>query len=196
MFLKTIFSSLFLVFMTCFVAFGQTPEQSYQPFQSTRNGGIKAGVNVATIPQMAESDLFLGFHAGIFGNAQVSRHVGYGGEMNYSRQGVTIQNVECALNYFNIPVVVNVHTGPVTFQGGLYWAMLLGAKAGDDKDITSYLQATDYGLLVGLNFNTSGPTFFSARYNLGLQNINDGFAIPKEADIRNRNIQFGAGYKF
>ncbi|HSI90473.1 MAG TPA: hypothetical protein VK927_05115, partial [Adhaeribacter sp.] len=130
---------------------------------------------------------------------EVDQHFGYGAEVNFSKQGVTIDNQDLTLNYISVPVMLNLLEGPVTFQGGVYGAVFLNARIRNGqawKDLTPYFQDTDYGIVLGLNFYPAGPTFISARFNLGLHNINDNLTKPADAVLKNRNIQLSGGYRF
>lgn len=172
---------------------------SKQPekFKPVRTTGIRAGISLAKVSNIRETEVLPGFYGGILGYRQISEGFGYGGEINFSQQGATVQSVECALNYLSVPLMLNLHANPVVFQAGLYGAYLFSATARVNKeDIGRYFQETDYGFVAGVNFHTASPTFFSARVNIGIKNINNGFASPKETVLQNRVFQLGAGYKF
>lgn len=192
---------LILAFLIGYAASAQTIQGEKPDFRPIRSGGIKAGVNIASLTNLKDSESYLGFHAGLFGNRQVSEGFGYGGELNFSHQGVTASNLDISLNYITIPVLVNLYTGILTFQAGVYGAFLLSANvkaAYVTGDATSLFKGTDHGLLVGFNLNPAGPTFFGGRFNLGLKNVNNfqDLTVPNNTDLRNRNIQVTAGYEF
>ncbi len=176
-----------------------TPDATYAPFRPQRTAGLKLGVNIANVTNLAESDIFIGYHGGFFGYVQISELLGAGGELNYSHQGVTASNIDLALNYLSIPVMANFYFDPVTFQAGGYGAFLFSAQGRNGTqtaDISNYFQDNDYGLLFGLLFDTPGRTFFCGRVNWGLMNINNGLTKPKNVELFNRNIQVSFGYKF
>ncbi|WP_191906965.1 porin family protein [Adhaeribacter soli] len=197
--MKTLFTLLLVTLFSCHLAFAQHEQPVSTAFKPVRTAGIKVGINFASVSNLAESDVYMGVHAGFFGNVQTSEGVGFGGELNYSHQGVTASNLDVGLNYLSIPMLVNLYSGPVTFQGGIYGAYLFSAnlKNGQAKgDISGYLRDTDYGLLVGINLNPLGATFVYARFNLGLKNINKQLITPAHVELYNRNIQLGLGYRF
>jgi hypothetical protein len=196
---KYLFLLISITVFSCQAAIAQTPDTSSTVFHSVRTAGLKAGFNVANISNLAVSDVYLGWHAGIFGNVQASEGFGYGTEINYSKQGVSVNNFDISLNYVSVPVFLNLYTGPVIFQAGGYGAFLFSAS-GDGgqarKELTQFFQDTDYGLLVGFVLKPGSRTFLAGRFNLGFNNINDHFTDPPSADIRNRNIQLSLGYDF
>ena len=197
--MRALFTLLLVTLFSSHLAFAQYEQPLTTAFKPVRTSGIKAGLNLASVSNLAESDVYMGVHAGFFGNVQTSEGFGFGGELNYSHQGVTASNLDVGLNYLSIPLLVNLYSGPVTFQGGIYGAYLISAnlKNGQSKgDITSYFQDTDYGLLVGINLNPLGATFINARFNLGLKNINNQLTTPANVELYTRNIQLGLGYRF
>lgn len=197
--LKTLLTFFLIAFCTIATLQAQTPDTSNAVFRSVRTAGLKAGINAANISNLAASDVYLGWHAGIYGNVQVSEAFGYGAEINYSKQGVTVNGIDLGMNYLNIPLYLSLYAGPVTFHAGGYGAFLfsaIGTNGQARKEFTQFFQDTDYGLLVGFFIKPGGRTFLTGRFNLGLNNINDHFTDPPAADIRNRNIQLGLGYDF
>jgi hypothetical protein len=198
--LKALLIFGFIAFFGWQTAFAQSINAVvYEPWIPVRTAGITGGINVASISNLASSDSFLGFHAGLFGEVQSSDDLGYGGEVSFSKQGVTVSNIDFGLNYLSIPLFLNLYSGKVTFQGGGYGSALFlaTAKMGQDKkDITDSFQTTDFGLLVGLRYKPGDQTFISARFNLGMQNINNSFTEREDVALRNRNLQISAGYQF
>ncbi len=168
-------------------------------FQPVLHYGIKGGVNISSISEIATNDPFIGFHTGVFGAYQVSENSGFGAEINYSRQGVSGNFLDISLSYLNIPVMINLYDGPATFQLGAYGARLLKAdsRVGLEKQkINQMLEKNDFGLVVGLTYCPMGVTFVGARFNLGLMNINDHLTTSDQVNLRNRNAQIQVGYKF
>ena len=60
----------------------------------------------------------------------------------------------------------------------------------DTKDITSNV---DFGLNFGLGYKLASGLNFSARYNLGLSNVDDS---DFDVEIKNSVFQFSVGYFF
>ncbi|MBK0403201.1 PorT family protein [Adhaeribacter sp. BT258] len=197
--MKALFTLLFLASFSLQHTIAQTSKAIAETWVPVQKAGVKGGVNVASVSNLANSSAFLGLHGGFFGEIRPREAFGYGGEVMFSKQGVTASNLDFSLNYLSVPVFLNLYHGKVTFQGGGYGALLFmaTAKMGQDKkDITDNFQTTDYGLLVGLRFRPLDKTFIGLRFNLGLQNINNNFTKNSAAVLRNRNIQVSAGYQF
>ncbi|MFC5271113.1 outer membrane beta-barrel protein [Adhaeribacter terreus] len=197
--MKALFTFFFLAFFGLQNTYAQTSKAIKEDWVPVQKAGVKGGVNVASISNLANSSAFMGVHGGFFGEVQPRESFGYGGEVMYSKQGVTASNIDFGLSYLSVPVFINLYHGKVTFQGGGYGALLFmaTAKIGQEKkDLTDNFQTTDYGLLVGLRFRPLDKTFIGARFNLGLQNINNNFTERQNAILRNRNLQISAGYQF
>ena len=197
--MKALFTFLFIAFLSLPTAYAQTAKSTEPRWETLRHGGVKGGVNVASVSNLASSNAFLGFHAGFFGEVQPREAFGYGAEVQYSKQGVTASNLDFSLDYLSLPLLLNFYQGKVTAQGGVYGAVLFlaTARVGQEKqDVTDRFQSSDYGLLFGLKFSPLNKTFVGARFQLGLQNINNSFTKNSDAILRNRNLQISAGYQF
>jgi hypothetical protein len=191
--------NIFLAYLAEQKTFAQTPDTTKAPSHTLYTAGIRAGINAAVVSNLAYSDVYLGWHTGVFGSIQARESVGVGGEINFSKQGVSVSGVDIALNYLNVPLYLNLYSGPVIFQGGIYGAFLAGAKATNDEvktKVTGFFQDTDYGFIIGATLSPATRTFVGARFYLGMQNVNNHFAEPETAILLNRNIQLSAGYRF
>jgi hypothetical protein len=172
------------------------------------SGGIKAGLNFANMNFESDGGDFspdnrTSFHVGLFATLMVSESFGVQPEVLYNSIGakyeVPIAGGESIykLNYISIPImlrynpakVFNIHAGP---QFGL----LLSAKEefdGDSDDIKDGLKGLDLGLGLGIGLDLPMGLTASARYTLGLSNINDG--DDDEGKVKNNVIQLSVGYK-
>jgi hypothetical protein len=136
------------------------------------------------------------------------------GEGHWTMKGVKGKDsgvdLSAKLTYFEVPVLLRgmsatggvkpfVEFGPVI---AFKLSCDIEAKSGttsfntDCDAVGGKVKTTDYGLLggAGLEWTAMGrPWTLSARYNLGLQNLNDE---GSDTDAKNRNIQFLLGFRF
>ncbi|HSI90475.1 MAG TPA: outer membrane beta-barrel protein, partial [Adhaeribacter sp.] len=124
--MKALFTCIFIAFFTAAAAWAQTPPQNAPKSERpSRIIGIRGGGNIANITGY---DLAFGYHAGVFVDMLPGKSAGYGLEINYSRQGGTIENTSIVANYLVIPVLFNLYGSEVAFQVGPYAAPLLNAR--------------------------------------------------------------------
>jgi hypothetical protein len=165
----------------------------------TVNFGLKGGLNLATIDNNENNNINsrLGFHGGLFANIPVSSQIAVQPEAVYSVQGAKYpignDEVNLALNYVNIPVMVQAMVGRGFFaQAGPQLGILTGTadKVNDVETgfvSTDDFKKTDVSLGVGLGYKGISGFGIDARYNLGLTNINN-FGT---ANIKNNVLQVG-----
>lgn len=161
--------------------------------------GVKAGLNLAFITGDNTEDLTpnTDFHFGIMAEWKVSNKFALQPEIIYSRQGSDL-NIESegriSLNYLNVPIIGKYYvTKRLSLEAGPQIGFLLSTKGGtlNYKDL---LKTTDFGVNFGVGYKLDNGLNFSARYNLGLTNINnvDGFSEKN----RNGVVQLSVGYFF
>jgi hypothetical protein len=165
----------------------------------TINFGLKGGLNLATIDNNENNNINnrLGFHGGLFANIPVSSQIAVQPEAVYSVQGAKYpignDEVNLALNYVNIPVMVQAMVGRGFYaQAGPQLGILTGTadKVNDVETgfvSTDDFKKTDVSLGVGLGYKGISGFGIDARYNLGLTNINN-FGT---ANIKNNVLQVG-----
>ena len=67
-------------------------------------------------------------------------------------------------------------------------------SASGDDDVKDDLKSIDFGLNFGFGYEFTENVFASARYNVGLSDIND--VQCSDMKIQNGVLQFSVGYKF
>ena len=134
-------------------------------------------------------------------------------DYNYWYDDTPVDNIQYQANllYLSVPVIGKYYViEPLSIDFGPQIGMLLSAKSkttitywdddsdSDTEDIKDDLKTIDFGLNFGATYNFKNNMFASARYTLGLTNIDDSPTEPgeKSTDIKNQVFQFSFGYKF
>lgn len=163
------------------------------------NIGVKGGVNVASWDHSQNANLNsrVGYHAGLFANIPVSTQIAIQPEAVYSSQGIKYTeagiNHSLALNYVNIPVMVQAMVGRGFYaQAGPQLGILTGIADKVNDTETGFFEKSDFkttDVAVGVGLGYKGISGFGidARYNLGLTNINN----TGSANIKNNVLQVG-----
>jgi hypothetical protein len=204
--------------------------------------GAKAGLNLASISgdDTDDFDSRTSFHAGAMAEFKISEKFSFQPELLYSGQGAKFENsesgefgsfseeVEINLDYLNIPLMAKYYiTEGFSLEAGPQVGFLLSAKEkyeynerfGDEtfsesgeEDIKDFVKNVDFGLSFGLGYKLQNGLNFSARYYLGLSDINDFeesrdvefrdsaelMKVQKSQNIKNQNnvFQLSVGYFF
>lgn len=180
--------------------------------------GFKIGLNASNLhEEAAETKNKYSFHAGMFIEAFINEKFAIQPELLYSSQGSKEEGkmpfpfsgipakATLTLNYINLPIMFKYY--PITelsITAGPQIGFLVNSKLDieskylsnievDQSLIKSELSKFDYGINFGLEYNYSG-VFFSARYNLGLADIQRQNNSSSKA--YNRVFQLSTGYKF
>lgn len=134
-------------------------------------------------------------------------------DYNYWYDDTPVDNIQYQANllYLNVPVIAKYYViAPLSIDFGPQVGVLLSAKSkttttywDDDSDsdtesIKDDLKTLDLGLNLGATYNFKNNMFASARYTMGLMNIDDTKREPgeKKTDIKNQVFQLSVGYKF
>lgn len=168
--------------------------------------GAKAGVNFADITG-DDVESFKGltsFHLGAVAEIPICNSISLQPELLYSRQGSDYEEASFSgsvkADYLNVPVMAKYYLGEgFSVEAGPQIGFLMSAKDeydGGDDDIKDYLKSTDFGVNFGLGYKLDNGLNFSARYNLGLSNVNDSNDLDAGAEYKNSVIQIGIGYFF
>lgn len=164
------------------------------------NLGLKGGLNVASLDNSEDQNLNsrIGYHAGLFANIPVGYQIAIQPEVVYSSQGVKYTEAgfehSLALNYVNIPVMVQANVGRGFYaQAGPQLGILTSVDDEVSDTETGFFQkndfkSTDVALGVGLGYKGLSGFGIDARYNLGLTNINN---TGRSANIKNNVLQVG-----
>lgn len=190
--------------------------------------GIKGGVNFASIggDDVGEFDGLTSFHAGLVSEIKFPGKFAIQPELLYSAQGyesnfnntingvVIGEDVSVNLDYLTIPLMAKYYIiDNLAIEAGPQLGLLLSANRESEErvsganinvtenreeDIKDSVNGTDIGFAAGLSFNTGTGAFISARYVLGISNINDFTESENSVDISNQNnvIQLSIGYLF
>ena len=161
--------------------------------------GAKAGLNFAFITGDNTEDLKpnTDFHFGLMAEFKISDKFSLQLELIYSGQGAELNIASegrISLNYLNLPLIGKYYvTKQLSLEAGPQIGYLLSTKGGtlDYKDL---LKPIDFGVNFGVGYKLANGLNFSARYNLGLSNINDvdGFSDKN----RNGVVQLSVGFFF
>ena len=129
--------------------------------------------------------------------------------------GFTVEKInnKFKLGYMNIPLMLKYHVKQGFFvEFGPQVGFLISAKndydyteyyvsdgevyisESDSEDIKDNLKSIDFGLNFGFGYEFTENVFASARYNVGLSDIND--VQGSNVEIQNGVFQFSVGYKF
>ncbi|MFK7781514.1 porin family protein [Psychroserpens sp.] len=161
--------------------------------------GAKAGLNFAFITgdNSEDFDPNTDFHFGLLAEIPISEKFSFQPELIYSGQGYDT-NIDSegiiALNYLNIPLISKYYvTKRWSLEAGPQMGFLLSTKGGTE-DYKDHFKTTDFGVSFGVGYKLDNGLNFSARYNLGLSNINNVDGVSDKN--RNGVFQLSIGYFF
>ncbi len=154
-------------------------------------GGIKGGLNFASVDSDVDTDGKTGYHFGLYAQAGLAG-IFIQPEILFSAKGA--EDVD--LSYVEVPIllrknfakVLNIHAGP-------QFGFLLDAEADTGSgtvDIKDDLKSMDLSAVVGAGVSLPGGLNGGLRYVLGLSDINDFDGAPES---KNRTFQIYIGYK-
>ena len=164
--------------------------------------GVKAGMNFANLNgDIEENDMKLGFHFGGVAEIMFNDKFAVQPELLYSSQGTQFdfagETLKYNLDYINVPVMAKYYVAEgFSVEAGPQVGFLVSAKSkfdGDTEDIED-LKSIDFGFNFGAGYKLDSGLNFSARYNLGLSNIDD--VDNSDFEIKNGVIQVSVGYMF
>mgnify|MGYP003612481077 CR=1 FL=1 len=185
--------------------------------------GAKVGLNVATLNgDVEDAKSLIGAHLGGFVEIKINEKFAFQPELLYSMQGAKSEYSESEpdysyseeakykLGYLNVPLMAKYFaTDKLFIEAGPQIGFLMSAKnefkfsetfmgdtesASGDVDIKDNLKSIDFGLNFGLGYEFTENVFASARYNVGLSDIND--VQGSNDKIQNGVLQVSVGYKF
>ncbi|HEY0274134.1 MAG TPA: porin family protein [Chitinophaga sp.] len=173
--------------------------------------GIKAGANLGKLDGTGYDDAFkLGYHLGGFAQVNLMKGFGVQGELIFSQSTTrTVDNFsdiydgenlredangqKIKLNYLSIPVMVNIPLGTprVKLQLGPQYSILVSNR-NVIKASREAFKSGDFGVVGGLWFQL--PIInLSARYVIGLSDMNNFSEATDQSKWRNQSIQLGVG---
>jgi opacity protein-like surface antigen len=183
--------------------------------------GPKAGLVLTTIegsePGQYETKSKFSFYGGGFLEYKISKFA-MDLDVNFAVEGSKgknryQQNFDDAPLFFdstlNIYAVNFNFTGKYyvlddfVLKGGAYYGTIIKVKYEVDggslfngrQDVSDSFEKSDYGLVVGTEYNLTDKFFIEAKYALGLKNIRKDDPIAGEIELKNRVLFIGVGYK-
>lgn len=163
--------------------------------------GLKGGLNLSSLTDNNSGYGYqnrLGYHVGGLAQINLTPQVAIQPEVVYSSQGTkyTVGATEhsLALNYLNIPIMVQAKVGRGVYaEVGPQIGFLTSADDKINGAETNYFTTqdfknTDVALGFGLGFQGASGIGVDARYNLGLTDINNTGRLN---NLRNNVLQIG-----
>jgi len=182
--------------------------------------GAKAGVNFASVSgdETDRVDGRTSFHVGGLVEIPISEVFSVQPELLYSSQGAKSEIIinattfesKLKLDYINIPILAKFYVADgFSLEAGPQIGFLVSADQenevteGDNDnleiegegDVSDFYSGIDLGIGAGVAYRLINGVFFSARYVLGLSNIND-FDGSDDFKQQNNVIQLSVGYSF
>lgn len=174
--------------------------------------GAKAGVNINKIDGLAYKDAFnYNFQAGVFAQFNITKKIGIQTEVNFVQTQSEFSNDpntitddlfgggtqhKAKLDYLEVPLLMNINIGPtqkVKLQLGPAYGGLLKQTVDSLKTGTNNLYKNGEWSAIGGLWIQLPLVNFSARYKLGLSNIND---YNNTQTWKNQAIQISVGITF
>lgn len=161
--------------------------------------GPKAGVNIANLNGLEDTDMKVGFHVGAFAEIFFTDKFALQPELLYSAQGAKASegDVKTNLDFINIPIMAKYYViDNLAVEAGPYVGFLMKAELkgdGGSLDIKDEMNSVDFGLGLGASYSLDNGFFGGARYNFGFSDL------PKDNEgdaVKNGVIQISVGYKF
>ena len=158
--------------------------------------GAKGGLNFASVSgdNTNGTDVVTSFNFGVVSEIPISDKFSFQPELMYSGQGYGLKDNTIALSYLNIPLMGKYYlTKGLSVEAGPQIGFLFSAK-NDKTNIKDLYTTFDFGANFGLGYKLENGLNFSARYNLGLTDINN----LDNSSNKNKNgvLQFSFGYFF
>lgn len=179
--------------------------QQVKPFRV----GIKGGANINKISGKGFDEAFkFNYHLGGFLQVNFSENIGIQPEVIFSQSTTkTSENFsdiytgftddanrkKIKLNYLNIPLLLNVGSKDVKFQLGPQYSMLLNKNDNIIENGKKTFKDGDFAAVGGIWVQLPIPINLSARYIIGLNDIND---LPNSDKWKNQSIQLAVGFTF
>lgn len=181
--------------------------------------GVKGGLNAAVLQGTVGTDATyqMSYHAGVFYEMKVAGDIlAIQPEVLYSLQGTErksdLENYRTKLHYVAVPLLAKVTLGPVYVEGGPQASLLLQATedglmltdqsngatvyATGSRTATSDYKKLDLGVAVGAGIKLPLGFALGARFNAGLNDINEAKSIQGVNDQRLKNRVFQAYLSF
>jgi hypothetical protein len=197
--------------LPCLVLIALLAGQSTAAAQGV-SGGVKAGVNFATLSSDEEDSEDLGYRTGLIAGGfvtwPITANFAIQPEGLYSQKGAAIDmsgvEAKIKIDYFEVPVlaVFSTHSGGASahFYGGPFVVFKVNTEATatfggqtTSEDFDEEIKDVDFGVAFGGGVEF-GRLTVEGRYSLGLSNINN--QDLDESKVKTRTISLIAGVRF
>lgn len=171
--------------------------------------GIKGGANLNKITGEGFDEAFkFNYHLGGFLQLNFNDNIGLQPEVIFSQSSTkTSDNFSdiytdftndadrrnIKLNYLNIPLLLNVGSKDVKFQLGPQYSILLNKNDNIIENGKKAFKEGDFAAVGGIWVQLPIPVNLSARYIIGLNDIND---LSHSDKWKNQAIQLAVGFTF
>jgi len=173
--------------------------------------GIKTGLSLSFAGQseilFSPSELY-GPKAGFFYSLQIGEYFSIQPELNYVKKGNKYYCTVCEgirianLDYFEIPIVFNIHLLNTTFDlfSGVYFGILLDSvkksaiHSWTGRDII--IRKTDYGVSFGARYRLFQFVIVELQFNQGLISVFDETNQAATKGHKNKTLSFLIGFGF
>ena len=182
---------------------------SYAQKESFFRMGAKAGVNINKIDGLAYKDAFnYNFQAGVFAQFNITKKIGIQPEVNFVQSQSEFSNDantitddlfgggtqhKAKLNYLEVPLFLNINVGPtqkIKLQVGPSYGGLLNQTVDSLKTGLNNIYRNGEWSAIGGLWIQLPLVNLSARYKLGLSNINN---YNNTQTWKNQAIQISVG---
>jgi hypothetical protein len=198
--IKIFFMKTKLVILFAAVLFVQATQAQFRI-------GVKAGTNIVKIDGVSFEDQFrYGYHAGGFSEIALTKNkkLWLQPEVLFSQYSTTLDSnfksvykdiiksdqVKVKLNYLTIPVLLNYKfIGPVYLQAGPQFSILKNTNRTLLQNGGDAFTKGDFSMVGGLQVRLS-HLYFTGRYVVGLNNIND---IDDQDRWKSQAVQLSVG---
>ncbi|QSB26500.1 porin family protein [Flavobacterium sp. CLA17] len=158
--------------------------------------GAKGGLNFASVSGDNTKGIgaVTSFNFGVLSEIPISDKFSFQPELMYSGQGYDLNDNTIALSYLNVPLMGKYYlTKGLSLEAGPQIGFLLAAK-NEKTDVKNSFNTFDFGVNFGVGYKLDNGLNFSARYNLGLTDINN----LDSSSSKNKNgvFQLSVGYFF
>ena len=150
--------------------------------------GVKGGLNFANYTggdvEGYDFKTITSYHAGVVAEIKLFENFALQPELLYSTQG----SKNLKLEYLSVPVLLKFYmvSDTFSFELGPQFSVLIN----DDAPKTFDSKTADLATVFGLGYNLTDTIFVQGRYVYGVSEIS------KNAEIKNRVIQFSVGLRF
>ncbi|MCA6414742.1 MAG: PorT family protein [Cytophagales bacterium] len=185
--------------------------------------GLKGGLNFASVDASSSFaknyEGRTGYHLGAYAMLKLTK-IAIQPEVIFSRQGQgfstqPFSDLEASFDYINIPIMIKFYlVAGLNLQAGPQFGFLSSSK-GDlvntaantvskGQDLSGFVQTSDISLGVGAGWDFPFGLNITARYNIGLSDINKftNNSLPSSltsslgsATAKNQVFQFSLGYR-